>query len=111
VDSSAGSGGADNEEAAVSGSLPMPRNAASRKFTMTQPNPFSLLKALFAKLQEVQHADQKMRIDLMFADIGPDTPVTDGIRAHGDTLIDIIDGAVHAIQTLERQFLSQDKAA
>ena len=52
-----------------------------------------------------------MRIDLMFADIGPDTPVTDGIRAHGDTLIDIVDGAVHAIQKLERQFLSQEKAA
>lgn len=67
---------------------------------MNQPNPFAALAARF-----------EVRIDLMFADIGPDTPVTQGIRAHGNSLIDLIDGAVHAIQKLERQLLSQDRAA
>jgi hypothetical protein len=87
---------------------------------MNQPNPFAMLGGLMARLEALKalaskveglQADFKMRIDMMFADIGPDTPVARGIRAHGDSLVDLIDGIVHAVQTLEKRLLSQDKAA
>jgi hypothetical protein len=84
------------------------------------PNLFAALTARLEALKtdiavkaEAIKAQYKSRVDGMFADIDADaTPVTYGIRAHGDSFIDLIDGAVHAIAELEKQLpKKEDKAA
>ena len=52
------------------------------------------------------------RIRAIFADINPDeSPLARGIESRSDSMVDILDGLVHAVAELEKKLPKQDEAA
>lgn len=52
------------------------------------------------------------RITSIFTDISPEeSPLAHGIQAKSDSIVDMLDGMVHAIAELEKQVQKHDEAA
>jgi hypothetical protein len=55
----------------------------------------------------------RRRIEQIFADINPEeTPLAHGIRSHSESVLDMLDGLIHAVAEIEKKLPpEQGKAA
>jgi hypothetical protein len=51
------------------------------------------------------------RVKAIFADINPDeSPLAKGIESHSASMVDLVDGLVHAVAELEKQLPKEEAA-